>query len=739
MKDLKLSIVLGGIDKATKPFKNIISVSGNLKKSLGGTAGELKALNKTQADLKGFRQLTRQTGESARALQQAQKEAQQLGRALSATDAPTKAMKREAAAAAKRVKQLKDRHAAQRRELHGLRGDLTRAGLNLKKMGTAEAELDRRTAKTTRTLDKQQRTLARLNNLKLKAGALGGAFQDARSGIAGLAKGGLAVGAGLGGLFAITNATAGLGDSSAKTADRLGLEIEALQELRYAGERSGIATANVDKSIEQLGKRTGEAVQGLGQARYAFEELGLSATDLKSLKPDETLGVLADRLMGVENQTERLALANQLFGRSGGQMLIMMKNGSAGLEELRENARQTGYVLGEQAARDSETFKDVLLDTELTLKGLRNTLGVELMPVFTDAMRTFGTWVRSNRELVKSFSADFAQGFKEAIPTILNTTKGLAAALGTVGAFTGFLADLAGGFDNLGIALGTIFIAKHVFSFLMLAKALLGVAGTAISLAPAILNIGGALAAVGKLLVLNPIGLAVTAIAGAAFLIWKYWTPITGFFKRLWDGVKRTFDGGLVSIGAAILNWSPLGLFYRAFSSVLSWFGLDLPKTFTGLGSAIIDGLVDGLTGGVKKALAAVASLGTRLKDGFKDVLGIRSPSREFARLGGFLTDGLAQGVDKGQARAVRSVRAMGKALPRAAAAGAVGLSVAAVPAYAGQAPGMAAAGGGDHIEIHIHAAPGADAAEIARLVRKELDEQGRKKAAGRRSRLFDA
>ena len=48
---------------------------------------------------------------------------------------------------------------------------------------------------------------------------------------------------------------------------------------------------------------------------------------------------------------------------------------------------------------------------------------------------------------------------------------------------------------------------------------------------------------------LGPIGLViagVVALAGAAFLIWKYWGPIKDFFKNLWDGilgiVKAAYD-----------------------------------------------------------------------------------------------------------------------------------------------------------------------------------------------------
>ena len=67
------------------------------------------------------------------------------------------------------------------------------------------------------------------------------------------------------------------------------------------------------------------------------------------------------------------------------------------------------------------------------------------------------------------------------------------------------------------------------------APAVLTAVGTALKF------VGGAVMWVGRALLMNPIGLIVTAIAGAAFLIYKYWEPIKAFFSNLWDGVKATF------------------------------------------------------------------------------------------------------------------------------------------------------------------------------------------------------
>ncbi|EBR3877678.1 phage tail tape measure protein [Salmonella enterica subsp. arizonae] len=178
---------------------------------------------------------------------------------------------------------------------------------------------------------------------------------------------------------------------------------------------------------------------------------------------------------------------------------------------------------------------------------------------------------------------------------------------------------------------------------------------------------GRAVLFIGRALMMNPIGLLITGIAVAAFLIYRYWEPIKGFFTRLWTGIENigtqiwssitgfftdrwqdiqtAFDGGLLGIGELILNWSPLGLFTQVFSEVMSWFGIDLPKNFTDFGKNIIDGL----TSGIKNKWNAVKDTFKELTDGIKgfftDEIRIQSPSRVFMGYGGYIVEGLQLGI----------------------------------------------------------------------------------------------
>ena len=276
---------------------------------------------------------------------------------------------------------------------------------------------------------------------------------------------------------------------------------------------------------------------------------------------------------------------------------------------------------------------------------------------------------------------------------------------------------------------------------------------------------GGAVLWLGRALLMNPIGLLVTGIAVAAFLIYKYWEPIKVFFTGIWDGVtaafstawtaitgfaramwmdiQTAFSGGIGSIAAMILNWSPLGLFYKVFAGVLSWFGIDLPAKFSEFGANILRGLVVGITGALGWVKDTVMNAGASVIGWFKEKLGIHSPSRVFAELGDFTMQGLAIGIDRSQNEPLMQIDGMAKRLAQIGAGIAIG--GAALPSMAFDtrppipartAPVMVDSH--DKYEIIIQAAPGMDPQAIARAVSAELDRRDREKAARMRSSLHD-
>jgi hypothetical protein len=220
------------------------------------------------------------------------------------------------------------------------------------------------------------------------------------------------------------------------------------------------------------------------------------------------------------------------------------------------------------------------------------------------------------------------------------------------------------------------------------------------------------------------------------------------------------FSGGLAGIGALILNWSPLGVFYQAFAGVLSWFGFELPAKFSEFGANILSGLVNGIASGLGAVKDAITGVADSTVGWFKEKLGIHSPSRVFGELGGFIGQGAAIGMEGEQGRVAKAaiglatIAATSFGMP-ALASGAAIAQAAAVPIVRatvpidtrpplGAAPAGASAAGNSApaafgpITINIYPPAGMDTAEVGRMVRAELERAQRTQQARTASRLSD-
>lgn len=194
-------------------------------------------------------------------------------------------------------------------------------------------------------------------------------------------------------------------DDIGKTADRIGITTDALQELRVVAESAGVSQAALDTSIEKLGKGLAEASMGIGTAKVALEQLNLSADDLIGLGLDGAMGKIADAINKVPSPMERTALAMQLFGRSGAPMLNLLREGSDGMETMREEARKLGVVIDEDLIRNAEEAQTQLDLMSRVINAQLSSALIELAPLLVSA----ATGVASVAKAAASFlNLDFS-------------------------------------------------------------------------------------------------------------------------------------------------------------------------------------------------------------------------------------------------------------------------------------------------------------------------------------------
>jgi len=169
--DLKLSVLLSAIDRATAPLRAIAGSSSNTSKALRETRQRLKELEKAQAELKGFRDLKAGTQQLAIQMNAARARATELGKAIAGTTAPTRAQRREFDAAKRQAETLSRQYVTQTRRLQQMREGLAAAGIHTRNLVQQERQLRDAVAASTKQMEAQQQRLKQLSQQQQRMGA----------------------------------------------------------------------------------------------------------------------------------------------------------------------------------------------------------------------------------------------------------------------------------------------------------------------------------------------------------------------------------------------------------------------------------------------------------------------------------------------------------------------------------------------------------------------------------------
>lgn len=169
-------------------------------------------------------------------------------------------------------------------------------------------------------------------------------------------------------------------DGLGKTADRLGITTQALQQLRFAAEKSGLEVNTLDMALQRMVRRLAQAKSGSGEAVSALNALGLSAQEMSKLSPDEQLKRIADAMNGLGSESEKVAVAFKLFDSEGVKMVNLLGEGSAGLSKMMNEARGLGLTISREQAAAVEKANDSMLRFNTTTSVAAALMATELAP-----------------------------------------------------------------------------------------------------------------------------------------------------------------------------------------------------------------------------------------------------------------------------------------------------------------------------------------------------------------------
>lgn len=206
--------------------------------------------------------------------------------------------------------------------------------------------------------------------------------------------------------------------SLSKLSAASGVSVEALSGLSAAFAAVGLTQDDLGTSLKKLNSAISEAAgDSTSKAGIAFKLLGVNVKDANgNIKDAATVNAeVADAFSHTADGANKVAIAIALFGRAGQNMIPILDKGSAGIDQLRQDAEAMGAVLGKDAADAAEAFQQKLNALQSNVKaGLGNAITANLVPALLAMADAFGS-AADKGEALQSLGSGIASVFKVAI------------------------------------------------------------------------------------------------------------------------------------------------------------------------------------------------------------------------------------------------------------------------------------------------------------------------------------
>jgi phage-related protein len=397
------------------------------------------------------------------------------------------------------------------------------------------------------------------NRLKGITSGLGGAF------------GALLPAAGIAGLTALGKRAIDTADNLNDLSQRTGVGVESLSKFGAAAADSG---SSVDEVAKAMGRLARGVVDPASKANEALRSIGVSSTDasgkIKSM--DQIMLDVADRFAKMPDGAQKTALAMDLFGKSGANLIPMLNQG-------RDALGQYSATTDTHRAQAADKFHDSINAVARAVAGPFNQAITALLPLITQVAQGI---------------ASFAQWFSGLPGPVQAAIAGIAAL--TAGLIA--LAPAISALITIGGALGAVFAGGGIFATL---------AGTLGAVVPVITAIGTALSGLLPILVAVFTGPAgwVALLVAAGVAIYAFRDQIAGAFQA----IGQVITGAATAFTSTFITPVQTGfqMLVNGIKTAFASLGSVLTAPFQAAATTI-KGIVNGILNGIGSAISSVVN-----------------------------------------------------------------------------------------------------------------------------------
>lgn len=174
-------------------------------------------------------------------------------------------------------------------------------------------------------------------------------------------------------------------DDMGKAAQKIGVSLDVLQDLKHMADLSGVSFETLQTSVGRLA----QAMSGFeGVGKKASDALGALGVNIKG-GTSEALAKIADQFQKMPDGAQKTALAMEIFGKAGKDMVPFLNQGGDAIKKMAEEADRLGLKFSEVASEQAERFNDAMSKIAAIGQGIVRQFMTGLLPALTALAEQF--------------------------------------------------------------------------------------------------------------------------------------------------------------------------------------------------------------------------------------------------------------------------------------------------------------------------------------------------------------
>ena len=183
------------------------------------------------------------------------------------------------------------------------------------------------------------------------------------------------------GIEASMTATQDLGKATLTLQRATGMDVKQASSWASVLKSRGIETGKFQIGMVKLSKTMEAARGGNDKAAKSLAALGVNQDQIAKGDISGALFRVADAFQGMNNPAEKAAAAQNLFGRSGQQLVPLLNSGSKGLNDQLNMAQKYGATLSGKSVGAVKEMIAQQREQKMAMEGVKVTLGQALLPL----------------------------------------------------------------------------------------------------------------------------------------------------------------------------------------------------------------------------------------------------------------------------------------------------------------------------------------------------------------------